>query len=211
MKAPFRRDFAPPWRWGIFRRAPCRALQLSSSSPDYRPMNAIYAALKSAGFRETYWQFVYSGQIGGLVKSPKGTVIEFHVRFFEGGMIYAEIELGRSLLLHFVNRRSYINKYLVAMLASRLSAAEASYFLASTERYKSAYHNDWPEWTANFRYITPSMKKQIRFLTTLSDWRVLALIMLASTASSFGDRPVVLPILTATMIIIYLLAPKRSQ
>jgi len=71
-------------------------------------MNSIYQALKEMGFKETYWQFVYPGQIGGLVKSPRSNLLELHVRFFQEGMMYAEIEMGRSALLHFLNRRLYL-------------------------------------------------------------------------------------------------------
>lgn len=210
MRAPRSHDFVPPWQWGIFRRKACRDLLLDRRSKEYDAMTAIYQALKRAGFNETYWQFVYRGQIGGLVKNPRGTLLEFHVRFFEDGMIYAEIELGRSVLLHFLNRRCYINQYLARRLRSRLPEKYVDYFQLSTERYKCAYHRNWPEWTIRNRFVTLSMKKQIHFLTTLSDWRVLALIMLGSTVSSFTPSLVILPLVTATMIVVYLLAPRRS-
>jgi hypothetical protein len=211
MLFPESREFAPPWRWGIFCRKPCAGLSLSSNSPDYEPMTAIYRVLKNAGFEETYWQFVYPGQVGGLVKIPRGTLIEFHVRFFEGGMIYAEMELGRSVLLHFLNRRYYINHHLVKKLNSKLSSSQIAYLRTSTERYKASCACDWPEWTMENRFMTPGIKRQVRFFTVLSDWRLLALIMLAGIISSIADGPVALALLTAAMILVYLLAPKRSH
>jgi hypothetical protein len=174
-------------------------------------MTAIYQALKSIGFRETYWQFIYPGQIGGLIRNPRNTLIEFHVRFLKEGMIYAEIELGRSVLLHFANRKLYINQYLICKMGSRLSAAHREYLRGSIKRHKSVYAKDWPEWTVENRFVTPSMKKQIRFLAVLADWRTLALIMLASVVSSLADGPTVLPLITALMIFVYVLAPKRYQ
>ena len=202
--------FAPPWQWGILRRRGCKQLHLSETSPDYEPMTTIYQALKGAGFRETYWQYVYPGQIGGLVKSPQNRLIELHARFFEGGMIYGEMEMGRSVLLHFINRRYYVNDYLVKMLGKRLSAPHARYLRISIEKYKSACEDDWPEWTAGHRFITRSNKMQIRLFTVLSDWRILAIIMLASVVSNITRGPIALPLLTALMIVVYLVAPRRS-
>lgn len=202
--------FLPPWRWGVFLRKHCTGLLLDSRSPEFEPINAIYRALKETGFRETYWQFVYPGQIGGLVKSPRSKLVELHVRFFESGMIYAEIEMGRSVLLHFINRRYYLNNYIFKKIQSKISREHGAYFLAATKKYKSLHSNSWPEWSVKNRFMTPNIKKQIRFLSVLSDWRTLAIIMLASVVSSLADRPMVLPIITAAMIVIYLLAPKRS-
>jgi hypothetical protein len=204
------REGIAPWRWGIFCRAPCAKL-LGETSPHYEAMNAIYLALKSTGFRETYWQVVYPGQVGGLIKIPRGTLIEFHVRFFRNGLIYGEMELGRSALLHFVNRRIYyINGYLERKLRTRISGEHAAFLRESTRRYKSLYVSNRPEWTSRNRFVTPTMKKQIRFLTVLSDWRFLAFIMLFSLISTFANGPSTLALLTASMIVVYVLAPRRS-
>jgi hypothetical protein len=211
MRSPRTREFVPPWRWGIFRRAPCAHLLLDSCSPDHAPMTAIYEALKSAGFKETYWQFVYPGQIGGLVQNARGTLIEFHVRFFENGLIYAEMEIGRSASLHLINRRLYINYYIIKKLHSRLPSAHLDYLRAATERSKLVYPKDWTEWSVQNRFMTPSIKRKIRFLAVLSDWRTLALIMMASVVSSMADGSVIIPLLTAIMIFVYVLAPKRTQ
>ncbi len=203
-------EFVPPWRWGIFFRGPCTSLTLDQTSPDFEPMNSIYQALKEMGFKETYWQFVYPGQIGGLVKSPRSNLLELHVRFFQEGMMYAEIEMGRSALLHFLNRRLYLNHYIFAKIQTKVSSKHRDYFLEATERYKSNHDRSWTEWGLRNKFMTPGIKRQIRFLTLLSDWRTLAIVMMASVAISFVNGPALFPVLTACMIFIYLLAPKRS-
>jgi hypothetical protein len=203
-------DFMPPWRWGIFLRKPCASLLIERSSPDFEPMQAIYNALKSVGFRETYWQFVFPGQIGGLVKSPGSQLAEHHVRFFEGGMIYAEFELGRSALIHFLGHRYYLNHYIARKIRKKLSPAHFAYLQEAVERYKFQNHRDWPEWSADRRFMTPRIKSQLRFLTILSDWRVLASVMLASVVATMIHGPIILPIIVALLILVYLLAPRRT-
>jgi hypothetical protein len=126
-------------------------------------------------------------------------------------MIYAEMEVGRSVLLHFLNRRYYINEYLIRKFDSKLTSSQLDYLRISTARYKACCDNDWPEWTLENRFITRSTRMQIRFLTVLADWRVLALIMLASVASSVVRHSIAVPLVAALMILVYLLAPKRAQ
>ncbi len=202
--------FVPPWRWGVFLRNRCTGLLLTDSSPDFVAMNAIYSALKADGFRETYWQFVYDGQIGGLIKSPRNQFVEFHVRFFEGAMIYSEIELGRSIFMHFLGKRYYLNHYILGRIRARISENHARYLQEATERYKSTYDRNWPEWGKDNRFMTSTTKRQIRYLALLSDWRLLALVMFASVVSTLTHGLIILPLLTAAMIVIYLLAPRRN-
>jgi hypothetical protein len=183
---------------------------LPKDSPHHEPMTAIYQTLKDFGFRETYWQFVYPGQIGGLIKSPRNQPLEFHVRFFEGGMIYAEFELGRSVLLHFSGHRYYLNRYIVGKTRSRLSPGHSRYLEDAVAAYKSVHNRNWLEWGSKNRFMTTKVKRQLRFLTLLSDWRILAMLMLASVFASINQGPRVVPLFIAFMIGIYLLAPKRS-
>jgi hypothetical protein len=205
------RDLIPPWRWGIFRRKPCAGLNLDVSTACHAPVISIYQALKRVGFRETYWQFIYPGQIGGLIQNTRGTLIEIHVRFFENGLIYAEMEIGRSASLHLIDRRLYVNHYLIQKLSSRLSRTDLDYFRKSVAKSKLVYPRNWSEWSSQNRFMTPSIKRKIRFLTVLADWRTLALIMMTSIVASIADRSVVIPLLTAIMICVYILAPKRTQ
>lgn len=202
-------SFAPPWRWGIFRQRPCKALLIDPNAINSESFVAIYKALQECGFKETLWQFVYPGQIGGLVRNPNHNFLELHVRFFDDEMIYGEIELGRSVLLHFVNRRLFINRYLEKMLGSKLSDQQLRVLKASTGRYKSVYDTTYTEWSVKERFMNPTIKRQIRLLSVLSDWRTLAAIMLLSVAASMTNNLVLLPIITLVMIFVYLLAPRR--
>lgn len=68
--------------------------------PDKGLDQTIYCALKRAGFRETVWQFVYAGQLGGLVLPLEGGIREIHVRFY-ADIVEAELEVGRHFLAHF--------------------------------------------------------------------------------------------------------------
>lgn len=211
MRRAKERHFIPPWQWGIFRRKLCASLNLDVGAPDYAPMITIYQALKSVGFKETYWQFIYPDQIGGLIQNKRSTLIEIHVRFFANGLIYAEMEMGRSASLHLINRRMYVNYYLIQKLSKRLSRTHLEYFQDAVAKSKLVYPRDWLEWSSQNRFMTSGIKRKIRLLNVLSDWRTLALIMMASVVSSVADRSIVIPLLTAIMIFVYVLAPRRTQ
>lgn len=199
----------PPWRWGVFLRRPCAGLLLGYDPRDNEPMAAIYNALKQVGFRETYWQVVYPGQIGGLIKNPRSKLLEYHVRLFYDGRIYAELELGRAALLHFIPHRHYLNEYIVSKIHSRLSQPHLDYLRRAIDRHMATHRRNWPEWSMENRFVTPRIRMQLRFLTVLSDWRFLALAMLAGFAASISHGPTVVSLLVVLMIVVYLLAPKR--
>ncbi|MGA8498629.1 MAG: hypothetical protein WB764_24305 [Xanthobacteraceae bacterium] len=203
--------FVPPWQWGIFRWKSCTGLHHDTSVPENASITAIYEALKGSGFKETYWQFIYPGQIGGLIQNAGGTLIEIHVRFFKNGLIYAEMEIGRTASLHLIDRRLYANHYLVRKMSSNLTKTDLDYLRNATEKSKLMYPRKWSEWSPRNRFMTPSLKRKIRLLAILGDWRTLALVMMASIVSSIADRSVVIPLLTALMIFVYVLAPKRTQ
>jgi hypothetical protein len=186
-------------------------LRFDSGVPENASITAIYEALKSVGFKETYWQFIYPGQIGGLIQNAGGSLIEIHVRFFENGLIYAEMEIGRTGSLHLIDRRLYANHYLIKKMSSTLTKTDLDYLRTATEKSKLIYPRKWSEWSLRNRFMTPSLKRKIRLLAILGDWRTLALIMMASVVSSIADRSVVIPLLTALMIFVYVLAPKRTQ
>mgnify|MGYP001767222361 CR=1 FL=1 len=98
------------------------------------------------GFRETVWQYVYKGQIGGLVRSYGSSIIEVHVRFFEEGEIYAEVELGRSGIVHFFHERIYGNDYICGLLKSSLSSEEMKsleMYIAAHKERKILYNQEW--------------------------------------------------------------------
>lgn len=198
-----------PLRWGIFLRRPCRRLNLGSESPHFRPMTALYDSLKKLGFRETYWQYVYLGQVGGLVKTPQRSIIEIHVRFFDNGTMYTEIEFCRSALLHFINRRQFANNYVASLLMKKVSPDTHYFFMSSTENYKISSGAVWPEWGFKDKFITPKIKLYVQMLAVISDWRSLFLIMLSSVYASIDDRGGIFPLFVAAMILLYVLAPKR--
>lgn len=61
---------------------------------------SIYSKFKNAGFKETPWQYIYDGQLAGLVKPVGIGLNEIHIRFYED-RYFAEIEIGRGLIAHF--------------------------------------------------------------------------------------------------------------
>lgn len=203
------RDLAPPWQWGIFKRRPCKGLSLQGLPPELKTMQVIYEALKKRGFKETYWQVVYPGQIGGLIRNPGNNILQFHVRFFSHGMIYAEFELGRSALLHFIIRKFYVNNYIGMKISADLSSAELEYFYQAVLRYKTTSEKGWPEWTGRNKLVNAPAKKIIRMFSAISDWRVLFLAMLLSMAAIYARDVIILPILSLIMILFYIVAPKK--
>jgi len=204
-------EFRPPWQWGIFRRRECSGILILGPETNMNHKARIYQTLKNLGFRETRWQYVYSGQIGGLIWNPRHGLIEHHIRFFEDDRIYVEIEFGRSTILHYLNHRMYLNNYLLAKIRNHISVEDVEYFCNAVAKYKQSSDNGWQEWGMKNRFYTPSVKSQIRFLTFFGDWRFLAGLMLFSfgVVSGASFNGTLLPILITVMIIIYLVAPKR--
>jgi hypothetical protein len=68
--------------------------------PDGSQTAHLYYRLKQYGFTETVWQFVYKGQVGGLILQLDGGRKELHVRFYDD-LVEAELEVGRNFLEHF--------------------------------------------------------------------------------------------------------------
>lgn len=203
-------DLAPPWRWGIFQWRPCDGTLIEQSSLVPELMVSLYATLKKMGFRETRWQVVYPDQIGGLIRNRRGSLLEIHVRFYKGDMIYAELEVGRSALLHFTVEPVFANNYLRSLLRSRVTPPELDYLVRATETYKATSRKRWREWSAKGKFMTPSLKRKIRASYILGDWRVLMVAMLVSVAAVFADDAEEIAVVALIMIIVYILAPKRS-
>ena len=68
----------------------------------------VYEHLLKIGFRRTFWQLVFPGQTAGLVKKisiAKGMANEYHVRFYEDGIIECELEVDRWSLGHWTGPR----------------------------------------------------------------------------------------------------------
>jgi len=88
-----------------------------------KSMMRLYHQLKEFGFRETPWQFVFDGQIGGVVLPHDSGKNEIHVRFYHD-RIFAEFEIGRSYPSHFVGPRWNANLRLLEMLSSEIEKEE---------------------------------------------------------------------------------------
>ena len=99
--------FLSPRHWPIFHH-------------DRRIDHEVYDALKRAGFRETIWQYVYRGQLGGLILPLHDGQVEIHVRFYRD-TIEAEIEIGRHTLGHFVHPRYQAESIVLSMIQGHLS------------------------------------------------------------------------------------------
>lgn len=204
------RDLAPPWRWGIFRWHLCNGRFIERNAIAPKAMMAIYTALKEIGFRETRWQVLYPGQIGGLIRSRRGSLLEIHVRFFRQNMVYAELEIGRSTLLHFLIEPRFANNYVISLLAHKLPMRDLAYLHKAIDAYKATSRKGWLEWRTEGKLMTPSLKRQIKLSYVFGDWRALMIAMLLSVAAAFADDAAEIALAAFVMILLYLIAPKRS-
>lgn len=99
-----------PRHWTFFR-------------PDRRIDRRVYSALKRFGFRETIWQFVYRGQLGGLILPVNNGHHEIHVRFYPDA-IEAEFEVGRRFLDHFLQPRGRAEGLVINILRDQMTPKE---------------------------------------------------------------------------------------
>ena len=68
----------------------------------------FFDALLAHGFTRTYWQLVFPGQTAGLIRKidpPQNEMDEIHVRFYDDGVIAAELEYGRFSVGHWREKR----------------------------------------------------------------------------------------------------------
>ena len=76
-----------------------------------RYQKIFYYELKRNGFKRTFWQLVFPGQVAGLIKKikplPNGAN-EYHVRFYDDGTIHCEVEVDRFSGLHWSGHREDI-------------------------------------------------------------------------------------------------------
>lgn len=86
-------------------------------------LEKVYVLLKMKGFKETPWQYVYEGQLGGLVLPYNDSKNEIHVRFYQDRVV-SEFEIGRSYVTHFLGPRYNANRYLYDFLSSSLHEDE---------------------------------------------------------------------------------------
>ncbi len=89
-------------------------------------MLSVYRKLLDLGFKQTRWQYIFDGQIGGLVLPFNGGENEVHVRFYNN-RIFAEYEIGRAYVTHFIGPRFNANNYLLGILYHSLSQEEVNF------------------------------------------------------------------------------------
>jgi hypothetical protein len=111
---------------GIFAPSRCSGARVRDAR-----MIEIYRALKSAGFVETRWQYIFDDQIGGLVYSCNDGLSEVHVRFYPD-RIYAEHEVARSSPLHFIYPLFNANQFIVEIVKDKVSPEVLAYLAART-------------------------------------------------------------------------------
>lgn len=99
--------------FGVFAPRVCSGSKLPES------LAGIYATLKSIGFRETRWQFIFESQIAGLVFPYNDGRNEVHIRFYDD-RVFAEFEIGRASIAHFLGPFLNANPYILDLLADRV-------------------------------------------------------------------------------------------
>jgi len=73
----------------------------------------VFQMLLNAGFKRTFWQLVFPGQVAGLIKRIPPTtdgINEYHVRFYQDGTIECELEIDRWSLGHWTGLRYHQEK-----------------------------------------------------------------------------------------------------
>ncbi|MFA6353820.1 MAG: hypothetical protein WCW93_02725 [Candidatus Paceibacterota bacterium] len=58
----------------------------------------FFSSLIKVGFKRTFWQLVFPGQTAGLIKTIPVTftgINEYHIRFYDDGVIECELEVDR--------------------------------------------------------------------------------------------------------------------
>ena len=83
--------------WGTFPTTKVGDLQKS-----------FFYELRAQGFKRTPWQLVFPGQIAGVIKTiPPETdgINEYHVRFYNDGIIDCELEFARFHSMHWAGPR----------------------------------------------------------------------------------------------------------
>ncbi|MCR4280941.1 MAG: hypothetical protein NUV88_01255 [Candidatus Kaiserbacteria bacterium] len=80
------------------------------SEPHHRHQKIFFKTLRAIGFRRTFWQLVFPGQTAGLIKRIPVTdtgVNEYHVRFYDDGLIECELEVDRWSSKHWRGPRHH--------------------------------------------------------------------------------------------------------
>lgn len=78
--------------------------------------------MQAQGFKRTIWQLIFPGQIAGLIKSvpEQKENNEYHVRFYNDGIIDCELEFARFNSMHWIGQRIHSSKFLEDLLDNAL-------------------------------------------------------------------------------------------
>lgn len=85
----------------------------------------FFEELLSHGFSRTPFQLIFPGQTAGLIRKiepPQEGMDEIHIRFYDDGVIAAELEYGRFSLGHWREERASSVSVLEELLDQELSA-----------------------------------------------------------------------------------------
>ncbi len=85
--------------WGHFKPDEIGNLQRS-----------FFDELRAQGFKRTPWQLVFPGQTAGIIKPipvQEDGVNEYHVRFYNDGIIDCELEVARFDSMHWAGPRRH--------------------------------------------------------------------------------------------------------
>ncbi len=69
---------------------------------------SFFDELRAQGFKRTAWQIVFPGQIAGIIKTippEEDGINEYHVRFYDDGVIDCELEVARFNSMHWAGPR----------------------------------------------------------------------------------------------------------
>lgn len=199
----------PPWRWGIFWRKGCTSLALDNAAGNYEHMTKIYDVLLAVGFRGTYWQYIYYGQIGGLIKGYCNNLIELHVRFFDDDTLYAEIEIGRVGFIHFSKERLFANRYISCKIGKTVDMPTLEYFNNAATNYKIKHNLNTPEWGIKNKFITQKVRRIIMLGSFVTDWKTLATLLALSVLLANSRSTTLLNLILGILLIVYVIAPKK--
>lgn len=118
----------------------------------------FYGQLLTIGFKRTRWQLVFPGQTAGLIRSvepPIDGMDEIHVRFYDNGVISAELEHGRFSPGHWRKNRVNGNDELSTILETEVTDMSDSH--KDTVQELFSYQADPVISPIQFQYTGPSL------------------------------------------------------
>lgn len=107
----------------------------------------FFAELLRHGFKRTFWQLVFPGQVAGLVKKISNdrdgqNGNEYHVRFYDDGTIECELEVDRWGSKHWAGPRNYEFDFLSSILDNQNCDLPISDRTQINALFGSKYYSD---------------------------------------------------------------------